>query len=198
VNTGDTGLRSVLAGHGDRHLVVTTASSELRRQLGPVAWSTLEVLVLVAERTAAGQLVARLGVRGVAAELGVGKDAAGRALTALRERGLIAVEERRERAGRFDGVRYVISVPVSVEPDDTPRTKTRRALRHHEAPTLFDNPNGHPNTRDYHDSNNRYSGYYDSDDHNSDTDSSSSTDLPNHAHALALGMLGADEASEPC
>ena len=43
---------TVVGGSGDPGLLVTSRSASMRRELGPVAWSALELLALRAEHTA--------------------------------------------------------------------------------------------------------------------------------------------------
>ena len=117
--------------------------------LGPVAWSALEVLVLQARQDASGVLVVVLGVRELAGQLGVGRDAAANALTKLRDLGLIAAVQQRAGRGRFDGTRHTILLPVVTEPSPTSRTRSRgsRPVREAAAPTslsLFDDPTDRP------------------------------------------------------
>jgi DNA-binding MarR family transcriptional regulator len=84
--------------------VIDSTSAGLRRELGAVAWSALEVLALAAELTGDGQLVATLNAREVASALGVGREAAGRALALLRRRELVVlVQSRRARRNIFVG-----------------------------------------------------------------------------------------------
>jgi hypothetical protein len=82
-----------LASSTGPRLILGPSSADLRRELGAVAWSVLEILALAAEVTSERRLVATLNSRQVAAALGVGRDAAGKALSVLRERQLIVLEQ---------------------------------------------------------------------------------------------------------
>ena len=84
-----------------------------RGRLGPVAWVVFEALALAAERDDAGW-IAPLGVRDLAAGLGMNKDTAARAVTALIAAGLVA----RERLGDTGGGRrsgYRLRLPAGTE-----------------------------------------------------------------------------------
>ncbi len=81
----------------------------LRRELGPTAWVALEELVVSARSADGGQLVSRITTVRLAAELGIGRDAAVAALCRLRRHGLVAFEAaRQEGTGRFGAGRYVV------------------------------------------------------------------------------------------
>ncbi|MGH9243838.1 MAG: helix-turn-helix domain-containing protein [Acidimicrobiales bacterium] len=77
-------------------------AAALRRTLGPVAWCALECLV---ERSDDGRTV-EATVRLVAADLGVAKNTAHRALRALTHAGLVEAEQQRTEDGRFRSGRY--------------------------------------------------------------------------------------------
>jgi hypothetical protein len=66
----------------------TSASAVSRRSLGPTAWVAFEVLIERSE-TVAGERVAVASARTVAAELGVAKSTAARALAVLRAAGVV-------------------------------------------------------------------------------------------------------------
>ena len=87
----------------------TGASAVSRRSLGPTAWVAFEVLIERSE-TVAGERVAVASVRAIAAELGVAKNTAARALATLRAAGVITVAQTRERAGQFGRASYVIHI----------------------------------------------------------------------------------------
>jgi hypothetical protein len=70
-------------------------------------WAALEVLACRA-RTVDGELVAEIGVRALAAELGVAKDTAARALVVLRAHGVLVVDQRRTALGKFGPASYTI------------------------------------------------------------------------------------------
>lgn len=77
-------------------------AAALRRSLGPVPWCALECLI---ERSDDGRSV-EASVRLVAAELGVAKNTAHRALRALDLAGLVTAEQQRADDGRFRSGRY--------------------------------------------------------------------------------------------
>jgi DNA-binding transcriptional MocR family regulator len=160
------------------------------------------VLALGAERTAEGEVVARVNGRELAAALGIGRDAATKALGTLRRRGLISIAQRRAPGGRFVGTRYLIELPVE-DDSDQPRGP-RRAAHHGPAPTLFDSPNDHrgadhdhhPDNLDEAEGNDQpdyYSDYY-SDYYTNLT--APARDLTEDQHALAFKMRGGVDASE--
>ena len=123
---------TVVGSSVDPGLFVTSGSASLRRELGPVAWSALELLALGAEHTSSGTLIATLGVRELAQQLGVGRDATARAMGILREQGLISVAQSRAGGGRFDGTHDTPKrgqAPTLFDPDDSAR-KQRESSRH--------------------------------------------------------------------
>jgi len=94
-------------------VVVSGASRAWRRRLGAVAWAALEDLALAARRDHAGW-VAPVGVRDVAAGIGINKDTAARAVAALGAAGLVTLTRV---AGR-DGVLrsgYRLHLPDGIE-----------------------------------------------------------------------------------
>jgi hypothetical protein len=100
----------------------------LRRELGPVAWCALECLV---ERSDDGR-TSDATVRAVAADLGVAKNTAHRAMTALASAGLIEPEQRRGRDGKFEPGRYRLHVvdllgTTSTRPPSRASRRPRRA-----------------------------------------------------------------------
>jgi hypothetical protein len=80
-------------------LVVGPSSRVWRRRLGAAAWAAFEDLALVALPDATGW-VAPVGVRDVAAGIGVNKDSAARAVSALRAAGLVTLTRVPDRHGR--------------------------------------------------------------------------------------------------
>ena len=109
----------------------------------------MEVLALGARPDATGALVVVLGVRELAGQLGVGRDAAANALTTLRSSGLISATQQRAGRGRFDGTRHTVLLPVIAELLPTSRIRSRgpRPTREITPPTslsLFDDPTGTP------------------------------------------------------
>jgi len=81
-------------------LVLTSASGDLRRRLGPTAWAVLED-VLLHGVAAGGGVVAATSERAVAARLGLARATAGRALGRLLDEGLLVRRQDRERGGTF-------------------------------------------------------------------------------------------------
>ena len=80
-------------------LVIGTDSRHWRRRLGPLAWAALEHLALAAHPDHHGW-AAPLGVRDIAAGIGVTKDTAARAVTVLRTAGLVTLEQLDRSDGR--------------------------------------------------------------------------------------------------
>lgn len=80
-------------------LSVTAASRGWRRRLGPLAWTVLEELALASHLTDRGW-VAPIGVRDVAAGIGVTKDTAARAVAALSAAGLVILDRVEGLDGR--------------------------------------------------------------------------------------------------
>lgn len=102
-------------------LLINGDSQGWRRQLGPLAWAALEHLALAAEPHELGW-AAPVGVRDVAAGLGVTKDTAARAVATLTAAGLVTVTrvetgDKRSRSG------YRLQLPAGIEarpyPGDT-------------------------------------------------------------------------------
>jgi hypothetical protein len=75
---------------GEQTLVLARASRVWCRRLGPLAWAVLEDLALGAHSDTAGW-VAPVGVRHVAAAIGVNKDTAARAVAVLGAAGLVTL-----------------------------------------------------------------------------------------------------------
>jgi hypothetical protein len=98
-------------------------AATLRRDLGPVAWCVLECLV---ERSDDGRTAAA-SVRTVAAELGVAKNTAHRALAALVRAGIAETVQDRTTDGRFrrGGYRLHLGDLVPSPPALPTRTRTR-------------------------------------------------------------------------
>ena len=91
-------------------VVLGSGAGEVRRRVGPTAWCALEVLAASATRGRGGDgLRVDASVRSVAVELGVSKNAAHRAMLALRRSGLIISTQRRAGDGRFDAGTYAIA-----------------------------------------------------------------------------------------
>jgi hypothetical protein len=95
------GLRILVDGDAV-HLEIDTSSAAPRRELGAVAWSVLELLALVGEDVD-GRWLATTNARDVASRLGIGKDRAAGALSALRQAGLLVAHTSRDASSaRFD------------------------------------------------------------------------------------------------
>ena len=88
-------------------------SSVWRRRLGPLAWAALEDLALAAHHTEQGW-VAAVGVRDIAARVGVTKDTAARAVAALGAAGLIVLQRVPAPDGRWRSG-YRLQLPDGVE-----------------------------------------------------------------------------------
>lgn len=90
--------------------VVTVESREFRAAIGAGGWAVLEDLLLDATLDERGALVAVTNVRRLAANLGVSKDTAARALRRLADAGLVTRHEQRSERGTFATVAYTVSV----------------------------------------------------------------------------------------
>lgn len=97
-------------------------AAALRRSLGPVPWCALECLI---ERSDDGRSV-DASVRLVAAELGVAKNTAHRALRALALAGLVAAEQQRTDDGRFRSGRYRLHLDDLLDRAPRPAPPARR------------------------------------------------------------------------
>lgn len=96
-------------------MVVGSKAAPLRRELGPLAWFVLEELVLAAdEDPGTGELRSGVGVRDLAASLGMSKDTVARGLHGLIAAGLVCRAVHRANTGRFGSSRYVLSLPPGV------------------------------------------------------------------------------------
>lgn len=91
-------------------LVLGAGAVALRRQVGPLAWCALEVL-MARGRPASDGSVAPASVRAVADELGVAANTAHRALKTLRTAGLLEHHQSRTDAGFFGVTSYRLIVP---------------------------------------------------------------------------------------
>jgi hypothetical protein len=99
-------------------LLVTGDSRGWRRQLGALAWAALEHLALAAQPDELGW-VAAVGVRDVAAGLGVTKDTAARAVATLARADLVTLT----RVGTHEGRRrsgYRLHMPAGIEARSCP------------------------------------------------------------------------------
>lgn len=106
-------------GGSDRHrlggavVAIAAESVEWRRRLGPLAWTALEHLALNCQPSERGWS-APIGVRHVAAGIGVTKDTAARGVTQLIRAGLIT----RDRVDTPSGHRrsgYLLHLPAGIE-----------------------------------------------------------------------------------
>lgn len=95
--------------------------SELRRELGPVAWCALECLVGGSN----DGHTTTASVRAMAEELGVAKNTAHRALAALVRRGLVEAIQSRDDAGRFQPGRYRLHVGDLLSRTTTAQSRSR-------------------------------------------------------------------------
>ena len=86
-------------------ILVLPSSRAASRHLGPLARRVLEELTLEADT--AGTLAVKTSVRRLAADFGVGKEAAATALSRLIDFGLIRCQTQR-RAGRYAGSSYIL------------------------------------------------------------------------------------------
>lgn len=97
-------------------------AAALRRQLGPTTWCVLECLI---ERSDDG-MTATASVRAVAAELGVAKNTAHRAIAALVRAGLVEPTQARNPSGTFRPGRYRLHIDDIREPAVSPTDARRR------------------------------------------------------------------------
>jgi len=102
-----------MSSDGDRLLLLHAGSSDLRRRLGPTAWSVLEELLL-ASGGPADQCRSSVSVRTLAARLGLAKDTVAMALGRLRRAGLVTACQSRATTGRFAAGSYQLSVPSTI------------------------------------------------------------------------------------
>jgi hypothetical protein len=96
-----------------RPLVLGPAAGWVRRMVGPVVWSVLELLTEAAELDG-DRTVSCCSVRGVAVELGLANDTVARALRRLGDASLLRHKVDREASGRFGSGRYVLTIPPNV------------------------------------------------------------------------------------
>jgi DNA-binding transcriptional ArsR family regulator len=97
-------VRSTLA--GTAALLITDEARDVRRRLGPWAWTILEELHLQVPSSTT-DLIVDANVRGLAANLGLSPDTVARALRTLRGHHLISMEQtRQDGGGRFGRSRY--------------------------------------------------------------------------------------------
>jgi hypothetical protein len=94
-------------------VIVGAAGSESRRVLGPVAWCALEVLATTPPEDGDGWVVGS-SVRLLAGRMGVATNTAQRAVTVLREAGLVASVQRRRGSGEFGSSAYRLTIDPDV------------------------------------------------------------------------------------
>jgi hypothetical protein len=109
---------------GEQTLVVAPASRVWRRRLGPLAWAVLEDLALGARYDTAGW-VAPVGVRVVAAAIGVNKDTAARAVAVLGTAGLVTLTPVQGPNGRRRSG-YRLNLPEGIKLQGCPTNSDSR------------------------------------------------------------------------
>lgn len=87
---------------------------ELKRRLGPTAWAVLEDVALDAVPDEEGRLVATTSTRRIAENLGLAPGTASRALSRLREVGLVSFVRQSGAGGRFGLSAYVLGTVPGV------------------------------------------------------------------------------------
>jgi hypothetical protein len=96
-------------------VVVDARAEPWRRRLGPAAWMVLEEAVLMAESAGSGRLQAGVSERRLCQCLGIGREAARRALTDLVDAGLLVRRPaRRDSSGRFVNGAYLVLPPAGL------------------------------------------------------------------------------------
>ena len=93
-----------------RRVVLGPAAHVLRRRVGATAWMVLEEML---EQSDADGRVTAVSVRSLSASIGVAKDTVHRALTRLRDLGVIEAHQARTAAGGFAAGGYRLSVPAA-------------------------------------------------------------------------------------
>ena len=123
-------------------VLVGEHAGDVRRQLGPLAWAALEVLVSHGTMVD-GESIADSSVRDVAVQLGVAKNTAHRAVRALRAAVLVSPIQRRDNDGRFlDGgyrltvARDVLHIAPSSLTTNAPITARPRTRRNNTKPCV--------------------------------------------------------------
>ena len=113
---------------GRQGVLLTAAGRVVCRAVGTTAWVVLLDLALDTEADAHGGLVAATNVRRIAANLGISKDTAARALARLVDAGLVVRHRRRGAGGEFvrsryelcldpgDGITAVVTAPGRTSP----------------------------------------------------------------------------------
>lgn len=95
-------------------LIVGAAAADVRRSVGPTAWSALEVLATSPRSHVSGAWTVRSSVRELADGMGVAMSTAQRALVTLRDARLVEFDQQRGGGGRFDASVYRLAVPDDV------------------------------------------------------------------------------------
>lgn len=115
-------------------LTLSPDAAPLRRGLGPVAWCALECL---ASRSGHGRsgATAEASVRSLAVDLGVAKNTAHRAISALVRAGLISPVQDRHHDGRFRAGQYRLHVD-GILTVAHPKPARRTGLASHEPTQL--------------------------------------------------------------
>ena len=112
-------------------VIVGAGATRARAILGPVAWCALEVLATTPADDGGDAWIVTGSVRTVAARMGVAKNTAQRALTALRDAGLVASIQRRGGSGEFASCAYRLNVDADVlsRQPPTPSTVESQAVQ---------------------------------------------------------------------
>jgi hypothetical protein len=98
--------------HTNNQILLDATSRNWRRRLGALPWAVLEELALAARQTGQGW-TAPIGVRGIAATLGITKDTAARAISALHSAELVTAVRISARDGR-SRTGYALNLPPGV------------------------------------------------------------------------------------
>jgi DNA-binding IclR family transcriptional regulator len=105
-------------------IAVGVGAVDVIRRVGPTAWSVLTALALDADAVA-GRVVVRASVRSLAAALRLDKDTVARALSRLRDEGLVVLEP-----GRFTPGVYWLTVPAELIRYTVAASAPRSGRRH--------------------------------------------------------------------
>lgn len=97
-------------------IVVGPAAERVRREVGPVGWCVLELLVALppADDDNQAAVVVGASVRAIASRLGISKDTAQRAMSRLSAAGLLVQSQRRSDIGQYAAGTYRLSIPSTV------------------------------------------------------------------------------------
>ncbi len=136
-------------------LLLRPESRLWRRRLGPLAWAALEDLALATHHSDQGW-VAPVGVRDIAARVGITKDTAARAVAALGGAGLVVLGRVQAPDGRWRSG-YRLDLPDGIElrtcttrPDTAPPKPNQPCpdWKDSRCPTTRDAPEYCPNEKD--------------------------------------------------